>query len=118
MSTRHATRVVVSYPDALSKWGRDQVETPRYKGFLRRVVDDLSVGREFEEFVDVGCCGDSLDIRFRIESVEGGDDMGPDTEIEFTTREADHEGGWRVQSAAGPNAESGRRPSSERSSDR
>jgi hypothetical protein len=109
MSTHQATRVVLSYPDALSKWGRDQVETPRYKGFLRRIVDDLSVGREFEEFADVGCCGDSLDIRFRIERVDGGDEMGPDTEIEFTTREADHEGGWRVQSAAGPNAESGRR---------
>jgi hypothetical protein len=34
--------------------------------------------------------------------------MGPDTEIDFTTREAEHAGGWRVQSAAGPNAESGR----------
>lgn len=104
-----ATRVLLSYPEALSKWGRDQVEAPRYKSYLRKVVDDLSVGHEFEEFADVGCCGDSLDIRFRIESVEGGDEMGPDTEVAFTTRVADHEGGWNVQSAAGPNAESGQR---------
>ena len=104
-----AARVVLSYPEQLSQWGRDQVETDRYCGYLRKVIDDLTVGREFEEFADVGCCGDSLDIRFRIERVDGGDEMGPDTEIEFTTREADHEGGWRVQSAAGPNAESGRR---------
>jgi len=103
-----ATRVILSYPDALSQWGRDQVETPRYKGYLRKVVDDLSVGAEFEEFADVGCCGDSLDIRFRVEDVEGGEEMGQETEITFTTRVADHDGGWKVQSAAGPNAESGR----------
>ena len=107
MTERPATRVVLSYPEQLSKWGRDQVESDRYVGYLRKVVDDLTVGREFEEFADVGCCGDSLDIRFRIEAVDGGDAMGPDTEIAFTTRDADHEGGWRVQSAAGPNAESG-----------
>jgi hypothetical protein len=105
----HATRVVLSYPEELSQWGRDQVESPRYRGYLRKVVDDLTVGREFEEFADVGCCGDSLDIQFRIEAVEGGEQMSADTEVEFTTREADHEGGWRVQSAAGPNAGSGRR---------
>jgi hypothetical protein len=109
MSSEQATRVVLSYPDELSQWGRDQVESQRYRGYLRKVVDDLSVGREFEEFADVGCCGDSLDIRFRIETVEGGEAMGPDTDVEFVTREADHEGGWRVQSAAGPNAESGQR---------
>jgi hypothetical protein len=107
---RPATRVVLSYPEALSKWGRDQIETDRYRGYLRKVVDDLSVGHEFEEFADVGCCGDSLDIRFRVEAVEGGDEMSPETAVDFTTRPADHEGGWRVQSAAGPNAESGRRP--------
>ncbi len=105
-----ATRVVLSYPEALSKWGRDQVESPRYVNYLRKVVDDLRVGREFEEFADVGCCGDSLDIQFRIEAVDGGEEMGPETEIAFTTRAADHDGGWKVQSAAGPNAESGRRP--------
>jgi hypothetical protein len=105
-----ATRVLLSYPEALSKWGRDQVEAARYRNYLRKVVDDLSVGAEFEEFADVGCCGDSLDIRFRVESVEGGDEMGPETHISFTTRRDDHDGGWRVQSAAGPNAESGRRP--------
>jgi hypothetical protein len=108
--TDTAARVVLSYPEQLSQWGRDQVETDRYRGYLRKVVDDLTVGREFEEFADVGCCGDSLDIRFRIERVEGGTEMGPDTEIAFTTRAAAHEGGWRVQSAAGPAAESGRRP--------
>jgi hypothetical protein len=107
--TREATRVVLSYPEALSQWGRDQVESDHYRTFLRRTLDDLTVGREFEEFADVGCCGDSLDVRFRIEAVEGGTEAGPDTEIAFTTREAPHEGGWAVQSAAGPDAESGRR---------
>jgi hypothetical protein len=106
--TDTAARVVLSYPEQLSQWGRDQVGTDRYRGYLRKVVADLTVGREFEEFVDVGCCGDALDVRFRIERVEDGTEMGSDTEIVFTTREAPHEGGWRVQSAAGPGAESGR----------
>lgn len=108
MSERTATRVVLSHPEELSKWGRDQIEADRYRGYLRKVVDDLTVGREFEEFADVGCCGDSLDIRFRIEAVEGGDEMGPETDITFTTRKASHEGGWQVQSAAGPAGERSR----------
>jgi len=31
----NATRVVLSYPEGLSDWGRDQVETDRYRGLLR-----------------------------------------------------------------------------------
>lgn len=97
-----ADTVVLSYPEALSEWGRDQIETDRYRGYFRRVLDDVAVGDEFEEFVDVGCCGDSLDVRFRVERVEGGDAVGDDTAVVYETRRADHEGGWRVQSAGGP----------------
>lgn len=103
--TEFATRVVVSYPTALSRWGRDQVTSSRYVNYLRKTVGEVSVGKEFEEFADVGCCGNTLDVPFRIEAVDGGDEMGPDTEIEFVEREAAMEGGWRVQSAAGPGEE-------------
>jgi hypothetical protein len=95
-----ATNIVVSYPEELSGWGRDQVESDRYKGYLRRVLDEVDVGYEFEEFADVGCCGDTLDIPFRVESIEGPARVGPETEIEFTTRDAEMEGGWLVQSEA------------------
>lgn len=100
--TDTATRVVLSYPAELSRWGRDQVTSSRYVTYLRKTVGDVSVGTEFEEFADVGCCGNTLDVPFRVEAVDGGDEMGPDTEIEFVERDAKMEGGWRVQSAAGP----------------
>lgn len=94
-----ASRIVLSYPAELSEWGRDQVETDRYRNYLRRVVDPVE-GAEFEEFVDVGCCGDSMDIPFRVESVDG-DEVGAETDVVYTTREAAMEGGWLVQSQAG-----------------
>lgn len=102
MDTETATRVVISYPTALSDWGRDQVTSSRYVGYLRKTVSDVFVGKEWEEFADVGCCGNTLDVPLRIEAVEGGDEMGDETEIEFTERDAPMDGGWRVQSAAGP----------------
>lgn len=95
-----ARRVVLSYPESLSGWGRGQVESARYRGYLRRVLEEVAVGDEFEEFADVGCCGDSLDIPFRIEAVAGPARVGPETEIAFTTREASMRGGWLVQSRA------------------
>lgn len=102
MNDGTATRLVLSYPGGLSEWGRNQVETDRYRGYLRRVFDAPAVGDEREEFVDVGCCGNSLDLTFRVEAVEGGDRVGDGTEVELVTREGDVEGGWRVQSAGAP----------------
>ncbi|MFB6176758.1 MAG: hypothetical protein ABEI99_06370 [Halobaculum sp.] len=101
MST--ATRLVLSFPDELSDWGRDQIFTDRFRGYLRRMFDTPAVGDEREEFVDVGCCGDSLDVLFRVEAVEGGDSVGEETTVEFVEREEGIEGGWKVQSAAGAN---------------
>lgn len=112
MSTPAATRVVLSYPEGLSDWGRDQVETDRYRGYFARVMDRAAVGDVREEFVDVGCCGDSLDVPFRVERLEV--DGAPvdvavvtgDTTVDYDTRSGDVEGGWRVQSAAGQTAAS------------
>ena len=101
-ATATAERVVLSYPTALSAWGRDQVESDRYRGYFRRTLGRVSVGEIREEFVDIGCCGDSLDVPFRIERVDGGNRVGSETEIEFTQRDESMEGGWLVQSAAGP----------------
>ena len=106
-----ARRVVISYPDELGAWSRDQLESERFRTYLRRVLDEVPPGYEWTEFVDVGCCGNSPDIPLRIESVDGLAEMGPDTEIEYTTRESgpeDVETGWRVQSEDGPSPTSGR----------
>lgn len=97
-----ATRVVVSHPATLSNWGRDQLTGPRFRRYLRRVLDDVAVGDEWEEFVDVGCCGNSMDVPLRVEAIEGPPRVGEGTEIEFTERDAEMRGGWAVQSAEGP----------------
>lgn len=112
MTRPTATRVVLSVPDDVSDWARDQFESDHFRGYFRRILDDVAVGDVTEEFVDVGCCGDSLDVPFRVERIETADGhaeaatVGDETEIEYTTREssADDEvaGGWRVQSQAGP----------------
>lgn len=101
-STDAATRLVLSYPADLSEWGRSQVETPWFRAYLRKTRDRAAAGDVFEEFVGVGCCGDSLDVPLRVESVDG-ERIDADTEISYEVREAcGVEGGWRVQSAAGP----------------
>lgn len=98
-----ATKVVISYPADLSDWGRMQVEKRQFRAWLRRTRDELAVGDQWPEFVGVGCCGNTLDVPLRVESVEGGSRMGEDTEIEYEVREAcGIEGNWKVQSAGGP----------------
>ncbi|WP_224267975.1 hypothetical protein [Haloprofundus salinisoli] len=101
-SQRIATRVVLSHPENLSDWGRDQISTDRYRGYLRRKLDSPAVGDTFETFVDTGCCGNSLDVPFRVEALDGGDTVGEETTVEYVERDETMEGGWRVQSKAGP----------------
>jgi len=108
MDVPEATRVVLSYPEGLSDWGRGQIEADRYRGYFARVMDRAAVGDVREEFVDVGCCGDSLDVPFRVERIESDGDavdaavVTGDTTVDYETRAGDVDGGWRVQSAAGP----------------
>jgi hypothetical protein len=38
--------------------------------------------------------------------LDGGDEVGSDTEIDYVTRDPENlSGGWRVQSAGGPSAD-------------
>ncbi len=98
-----ADRVVVSYPADLSRWGRHQVETPHFGAWLRKSLGTVAVGDAWEEFVGVGCCGNTLDVPLRVEAVEGGRRVGEGTEIDYEVREAcGLDGGWKVQSEGGP----------------
>lgn len=98
-----ASTVTVSYPEDLSEWGRRQLETRWFMAYLRRTLGTVTVGDEREEFLDVGCCGNTLDVPLRIEAVEGGETADGGTAIEYTARDAcGIRGGWRVQSAGGP----------------
>jgi hypothetical protein len=102
-ASKVADRLVVSYPADLSEWGRFQVEKRSFRGYLRKTAGEVAVGDVLEEFVGVGCCGSNLDVPLRIEAVEGGPVVGENTDIEYDVREAcDIEGGWLVQSEAGP----------------
>jgi len=99
-----ADRVTVSYPADLSQWGRFQVEKPSFRAWLRKSLDTVGVGDAWEEFVGVGCCGNTLDVPLRIEAVEGGRRVGEDTAVDYEVREAcGIQGGWQVQSEGGPN---------------
>ena len=103
MSTDAATRLVVSYPADLSDWGRMQVEKQSFRAFIRKTRDRADPGEVWEEFVGVGCCGDTLDVPLQVETVENGPQVGPEMAIEFEVREAcGIEGGWLVQSEAAP----------------
>lgn len=116
-----ATRVVISYPADLSGWGRDQLETPWFRAYLRQTLgatDDGTAtdgtnegrtveGRTIDVFLDVGCCGDSLDVPLRVERIEGEGPIDDGTDVVYEEREAcGLAGGWLVQSRAGP-ADSG-----------
>jgi hypothetical protein len=98
-----AERVTISYPADLSDWGRGIVEDSPFRAYLRRVHDEVRAGDTWPEFVGVGCCGDTLDVPLRVEAVTGGSRVTAETTWAFTERAAcDLDGGWQVQSAAGP----------------
>ena len=105
MAPTKAANVVVSYPEDLSDWGRFQVEKPAFRAYLTKTLGAVREGDEWEEFVGVGCCGNTLDVPLRIEAVEGGSEVTRETEIEYSVREAcGIKGGWLVQSAGGPSS--------------
>ncbi|MFB6151666.1 MAG: hypothetical protein ABEJ40_07660 [Haloarculaceae archaeon] len=97
--TGTAERVVVSYPADLSDWGRSVLEDRPFRTYLSRTLGTVAPGDEFEEFLDVGCCGDTMDVPLRVERVEGGDAVTEETAVEYEVREAcGIDGGWAVQS--------------------
>ena len=98
-----AEQVVLSYPSDLSTWGRDILDGVPYRAYLRKTLGRVEVGQVSEEFTGVGCCGDTLDVPLKVESIEGGPLVDDSTTIEYSVRDTcEVEGGWRVQSAAGP----------------
>jgi hypothetical protein len=101
-----ADRVVLSHPADLSDRGRWRLGRDHYRGYLEKTLGRVAVGDEFEEFVDVGCCGSQRTLTLRVEAVEGGAAVTPETTIEFVTRTAtDGGGGWAVQHECRPTGE-------------
>lgn len=103
MTVTAATKLVLSHPADLSDWGRQCLDRSSVRKYLTRVHDTATVGEVWDEFLGVGCCGDSLDVPLRVERVDGGRALTAGTEITFVERDdCSNAGGWRVQSEAGP----------------
>jgi len=93
-----ATRVVLSHPADLAEHGRRRIRQEYYRTFLRKTKGRVTEGEEWEEFTDIGCCGSQMDVPIRVETVEGGDRMGPETAIEYVEHEErGRNPGWSVQ---------------------
>lgn len=98
-----ASRVVLSYPADLSDWGRSTVEGTPFRAYLRKAHESVAEGDRWDEFVGVGCCGDSLDVPLVVEQIEGGSTVRKETAFAFVERDGCAvAGGWQVQSADGP----------------
>ncbi len=86
-----AARVVFSYdPGAIDDvsryWVEDELSKERFEGYLRRAHDAVAEGEELEEFVSKGC-GVPVDVRLRVERLEGGAAVGSETTVEIRRRE-------------------------------
>ena len=96
-----ADRVVVSFrspetdPDededwwvADSEWLQENMTDAIYRQYLRRAhVGPVSVGDEWDEFVNCGCASPE-DVILRVERVSGGSAIGSETTIEVVSRKA------------------------------
>lgn len=86
-----ATRVVVSYDpgavdEQLHDWVGAELGRERYAAYLRRARGTAREGETWEEFVSRGC-GRPVDVVLRVERVEGGRALCPDTTIEVRARD-------------------------------
>jgi hypothetical protein len=96
-----AERIVVSFrspetdPDetddwwiADSEWLQESMTEHTYRRYLRWAhAGPVTVGEEFEEFVNCGCASPE-DVVLRVESVDGGDAIGSETRIDVVPRKA------------------------------
>lgn len=82
-----ATRVVLSYSSTLSEHAIRRVQQDYYRTYLGKVHDTAAVGDIWAEFTDIGCCGSQESLTPRVEDVEGGSTVTPDTTFEFVERD-------------------------------
>jgi hypothetical protein len=81
-----ATEVVVSFPP-VDERTVESLEASSYRSYLRRAREGpVTVGEEWEEFVNCGC-GTTHDVRLRVESVVSGEALGEGTDLVFEPRE-------------------------------
>lgn len=110
-----ADRVVVSFrapaadPEesdswwtADSAWLSENMNGEPYRLYLRRAHEGpVAVGEEWAEFVNYGCASPE-DVLLRVERVEGGTEIGPETAVEVVPRREILEGDGRPAAGDDP----------------
>ena len=85
MNEETAARVRLSF-EPTDESTAAALDTDRYRSFLRRShAGPISVGEEWAEFVSRGC-GSTRDVTLRVESVDGGGEVGDGTVFAFEPR--------------------------------
>jgi hypothetical protein len=75
-----------------SDWLRENMSDSTYLQYLQRAhAGPVTVGEEWEEFVNCGCSSPQ-DVVLRVESIEGGTAIGFETTIDFVSRKSVLEG--------------------------
>lgn len=80
-----ASRVLLSYAPA-REWVARELDADSYRGYLRRTRGGpVAPGDEWEVFAARGC-STPRDVVLRVERVEGGDELGSRTTIDYRPR--------------------------------
>lgn len=80
--TSVATAVVLSYQPPTDR-AAAELDAESYRSYLRRARrGPVAENDEWDEFVSTGC-GTTEDVVLRVESVEGGTEIGEETAFEF-----------------------------------
>ncbi|WP_049980093.1 hypothetical protein [Halolamina rubra] len=75
-----------------SDWLQENMNDSTYLQYLQRAhAGPVSVGEEWEEFVNCGCASPQ-DVVLRVEAIEGGSAIGFETTIELVSRKSVLEG--------------------------
>ena len=71
-----------------SDWLRENMSDSTYLQYLQRAhAGPVTVGEEWEEFVNCGCSSPQ-DVVLRVEAIEGGTAIGFETTIDFVSRKS------------------------------
>ncbi|MFW5934336.1 MAG: hypothetical protein ACOCQL_00630 [Halolamina sp.] len=82
-----------------SDWLQENMNDSTYLQYLQRAhAGPVSVGEEWEEFVNCGCASPQ-DVVLRVEAIEGGSAIGFETTIELVSRKSVLEGEAAVDDA-------------------
>ncbi|MFB6133308.1 MAG: hypothetical protein ABEJ44_07915 [Halanaeroarchaeum sp.] len=81
-----ATTVVLEHDPAESQWVIDQLSDATFTDQLRETYATVAVDDTLTGSIEVGGCGDELNVDLRVKDVSGGRDIDRDTEFRIVPR--------------------------------